>query len=67
LRDAEKQVAEATSELAKARNQKSVVDPNGFESARYLRQQNPTARLFGIEIGYNVAASFRGVMERTSK
>jgi hypothetical protein len=43
------------------------VDANGIESARYLRQQNPTARLFGIRIGYNVAASFSGVMERTAK
>ena len=43
------------------------VDLNGIESARNLRQQNPTARLFGIKIGYNVAASFSGVMERTNK
>jgi hypothetical protein len=40
---------------------KYQVDLNGIESARYLRQQNPTARLFGIKIGYNVAASFSGV------
>lgn len=43
------------------------VDLNGIKSARDLRQQNPTARLFGIKIGYNVAASFSGVMERTTK
>ena len=43
------------------------VDLNGIESARYLRQQNPIARLFGIKIGYNVAASFSGVMERETK
>jgi hypothetical protein len=43
------------------------VDANGIESARYLRQQNPNARLFGIQIGYNVAVSFGGVMERTTK
>jgi hypothetical protein len=43
------------------------VDLNGIESARYLRQYNPTARLFGIKIGYNVAASFGGIMERTTK
>jgi hypothetical protein len=43
------------------------IDANGIESARYLRQQNPTARLFGIRIGYNVAASFSGLMERTTK
>jgi hypothetical protein len=43
------------------------VDASGIESARYLRQQNPNARLFGIRIGYNVAVSFSGVMERTIK
>jgi hypothetical protein len=43
------------------------VDTSGIESARYLRQQNPNARLFGIRIGYNVAVSFGGVMERTTK
>ena len=43
------------------------VDPSGIESTRRLRQQNPTARLFGIRIGYNVAVSFSGVMERTAK
>jgi hypothetical protein len=41
------------------------VDANGIESARYLRQQHPTARLFGIRIGYNVAVSFGGVMDNT--
>jgi hypothetical protein len=46
---------------------KYQVDLNGIESARNLRQQNPTARLFGIKIGYNVAASFSGAMERTNK
>ena len=43
------------------------VDISGIESARYLRKQNPNARLFGIRIGYNVAISFGGVMERTTK
>jgi hypothetical protein len=43
------------------------VDASGIESARYLRQHNPNARLFGIRIGYNVAVSFGGVMERTTK
>ncbi len=43
------------------------VDLNGIESARHLRKQNPTSRLFGIKIGYNVAASFSGIMERTTK
>lgn len=43
------------------------VDKTGLTSARYLRQENPNARLFGIRIGYNVAASLGGVMERTCK
>jgi hypothetical protein len=40
------------------------VDPDGLESATRLIEKNPTARLFGIRIGYNVSASFGGVMER---
>lgn len=44
-----------------------AIDNTGLESARYLRQQNPNTRLFGICIGYNVAASFGGVMERVNK
>ena len=40
------------------------VDALGFDAAHSLRQQNPNARLFGIRIGYNVAASLGGVMER---
>jgi hypothetical protein len=43
------------------------IDANGIESARYLRKKNPTARLFGLRIGYNVAVSFSGIMERTTK
>lgn len=41
-----------------------AVDKIGLESARYLRNKNPFARLFGIRIGYKVAASFSGEMER---
>jgi hypothetical protein len=44
-----------------------AIDKTGLESARYLRKKNPNARLFGICIGYNVAASFGGVMERVHK
>ena len=44
-----------------------AVDQTGLESARYLRKQHPNARLFGICIGYNVAASLGGVMERIHK
>ncbi|MEH2060209.1 MAG: type II toxin-antitoxin system RelE/ParE family toxin [Nostoc sp.] len=35
-----------------------------LESARYLHNKNPLARLFGIRIGYKVAVSFSGEMER---
>jgi hypothetical protein len=41
-----------------------AVDKIGIESARLLRKKNPYARLFGIRIGYKVAASFSGEMER---
>ncbi len=40
------------------------VDEDGLVSATHLSEKNPTARLFGICIGYNVSASFGGVMER---
>jgi len=40
------------------------VDENGLHAADYLSAKNPNARLFGIRIGYNVAASLGGVMER---
>jgi hypothetical protein len=40
------------------------VDENGLHAADYLSEKHPNARLFGIKIGYNVAASFGGVMER---
>ena len=42
-----------------------AVDTLGFDSADALRAKNSFARLFGIRIGYNVAASFGGLMERT--
>jgi uncharacterized membrane protein len=42
------------------------IDEAGLQAARNLRVKNPYARLFGIRIGYNVAASFSGVMERVS-
>ncbi|MGC9526947.1 MAG: hypothetical protein ACP5D7_15545 [Limnospira sp.] len=40
------------------------VDETGLQAARNLRKKHPNARLFGIRIGYNVAVSFGGVMER---
>jgi hypothetical protein len=43
------------------------VDQTGLKAARNLNAKHPYARLFGICIGYNVAASLGGVMERVSK
>lgn len=42
-------------------------DKLGLDSADALRTKNPNARLYGIRIGYNVAASFGGLMERTKR
>lgn len=42
------------------------VDETGLKASRRLRKKYPNARLFGIRIGYNVAVSFSGVMERVS-
>jgi hypothetical protein len=44
-----------------------AVDKNGLKAARILGEKNPNARLFGIRIGYNVAASIGGVMERVHR
>ncbi|MBH8562741.1 hypothetical protein I8748_11210 [Nostoc sp. CENA67] len=44
-----------------------AVDKTGIESARYLRNKHPLARFFGIRIGYKVAASFSGEMERDTR
>ncbi|MEG4208123.1 hypothetical protein QUA20_29930 [Microcoleus sp. Pol7_A1] len=41
-------------------------DETGLQAARNLHAKHPYARLFGIRISYNVAASFGGVMERVS-
>ena len=41
-----------------------AVGKTAIESAHLLRQKNPYARLFGIRIGYKVAVSFSGEMER---
>ncbi len=40
------------------------VDENGLKAAHKLSEKHPNARLFGIRIGYNVAVSFGGIMER---
>lgn len=43
------------------------VDANGLKAPRNLSKKHPNARPFNIRIGYNVAVSFGGVMERTHK
>jgi hypothetical protein len=43
------------------------VDKNGLQAAKRLNARHENTRLFGIRIGYNVAASFGGVMERVSR
>ncbi len=40
------------------------VDKTGLQASRNLSKKHPNARLFGIRIGYHVAVSFNGVMER---
>ncbi len=42
------------------------IDDIGIESAHRLHTRRPEAPLFGIRIGYNVAESFGGVIERTA-
>lgn len=42
-----------------------AVDELGLDSADALRARHPHARLYGIRIGYNVAESLGGLMERT--
>ena len=43
------------------------IDKTGLQASRNLSKKHPNARLFGIRIGYNVAVSFGGVMERVDK
>lgn len=42
------------------------IDERGLQAAKSLQAKSPYARLFGIRIGYDVAASFGGVMERVN-
>jgi hypothetical protein len=42
-----------------------VGDDMGIEAARRLQTRHANAALYGIRIGYNVAAALGGVMERT--
>ena len=41
------------------------IDKTGVETALRLKQKKPNARLFTMRIGYDVAVSFGGAMERT--
>lgn len=41
------------------------VDELGIESSRRLHAKHPDAPLYGIRIGYNVAETLGGIMERT--
>jgi hypothetical protein len=43
------------------------IDETGLQASHSLMKKHPNARLFGIRIGYNVAVSFGGVMERVYK
>jgi hypothetical protein len=40
------------------------IDELGIESAHKLQARHPGAPLFGIRVGYKVAASFDGELER---
>ncbi|WP_395088483.1 hypothetical protein [Armatimonas sp.] len=42
------------------------VDELGLDSAEKLHARHPHARLYGLKIGYNVAESLGGIMERTA-
>jgi hypothetical protein len=42
------------------------IGPNEIEASRQLQKRKPGARLYGLRIGYKVAVSFGGVMERLS-
>ena len=44
-----------------------AVDDQGIKASLHLQAEHPGARLFGIRIGYNVAESLGGVMERTTR
>lgn len=43
-----------------------AVDRSGIHSAIALKAKNPNARLFTIRIGYDVAVSFGGNIERVT-
>ncbi len=43
-----------------------IDDRKGLDAARRLQAKRPDAALYGICIGYNVAAAMGGVMERNT-
>jgi hypothetical protein len=43
------------------------VDEDGLSASERLNERHPDGALFGIRIGYNVAASLGGMMERVGK
>ena len=43
------------------------VEELGLDASRHLHAKRPDAALYGIRIGYNVAATFGGLMERVAK
>ena len=43
------------------------VDELGLEASQRLHAKHPDAPLYGIRIGYNVAESLGGVMERAAE
>jgi hypothetical protein len=44
-----------------------AIGESDIQAVHSLKEQNPNARLFGIRIGYDVAVSLGGVMERTAQ
>ncbi len=43
------------------------IDKTGVETGLKLKQKKPNSRLFTMRIGYDVAVSFGGAIERTVK
>ena len=43
-----------------------AIDPLGLEASDRLHAKHPGAALYGIRIGYNVAESLGGVLERVA-
>lgn len=44
-----------------------IGDELGTDASQHLRSRYASAELYGIRIGYNVAASLSGVMERATQ